>query len=165
MGSPELHSTGLSLTVIATGLIIALTTFPSGLYARILQEPAVPPNAIVINLDRDGAVRLDKEQIEFSQLMDRLHDIAATRSDKTVVIVAAANVAFKELVRAVEAVREAGIDRVGILKAQPDGLIRESLPPIGAAVLSVDRSGVIRLDGKKVKLREISSQLQRLFKR
>ena len=97
--------------------------------------------------------------------MDRLHDIAATRSDNTVVIVAASKVAFKALVRTVETVREAGIDRVGILKSQEDGSIRESLPPIGAAVLTVDRSGVIHLDGKKVKLNEISSQLQRLFKR
>src|SRR5262249_57676797 len=80
-------------------------------------------------------------------------------------IVAATSVALKKLVRTVEAVREAGTDRVGILKAQPDGSVRESLPPLGATVLSVDRSGVIRLDGKKMKITEVASHLQKLFKR
>jgi biopolymer transport protein ExbD len=73
-------------------------------------------------------------------------------------------VAFQELVRTVETVREAGIERVGIVKAQ-GGSIRESLPPTGATVLSVDHSGVVRLDGKKMKVSNVSSQLQRLFKR
>jgi biopolymer transport protein ExbD len=55
---------------------------------------------------------------------------------------AAAGVAFQELVRTVE-----------------------TLPPTGATVLSMDHSGVVRLDGKKVKVSDVSSHLQRLFRR
>jgi biopolymer transport protein ExbD len=123
----------------------------------------IPPGAIVINLDTSGALRIDQESTDSSKLTDRLRSIAT--SDATVVILAAADVAYKELVSTVEKVREAGIDHVGILKAQPGGSVRESLPPIGATVLSVDRTGVVRLDGKKTKPTELTPRLKKLFNR
>jgi len=122
----------------------------------------IPQGAIVINLDANGALRLDQQHMELAALGERLHNEG---SDATVVIVAAPDVGFKALVTTVETVRGAGIERVGILKAQADGSVRESLPPVGATILSVDRSGVIRLDGHKTKLSNIASQLQKVFKR
>ena len=65
----------------------------------------------------------------------------------------------------VETVRAAGIERVGILKSKQGGSASLSQPPLGATVLSVDRAGVVRLDGKKMKLREVGSQLRKLFTR
>ena len=73
--------------------------------------------------------------------------------------------AFKDLVTTVEIVRGAGIEHVGILKAEADGSVKESLPPVGATILSVDRSGVIRLDGHKTKLSNLHGQFQKVFKR
>ena len=78
---------------------------------------------------------------------------------------AAADVAFKELVNTVEAVRGAAIERVGILTNEKDGSIKESLPPAGATLLSVDRSGILRMDGKKMKVKDVAAQLQKQFKR
>ena len=153
-----MNQTNLRFTILAVTLTLLTAT------ALRAQQQAVPENAIVINLDRTGSLRLNQEQIAFSNLVPRLHEITATPSDSTVVIVGAANVAFKELVKTLETVRLAGIDRVGILKSQPDGSIRESLPPLGATLLRVDRSGEVRLNGKKTKVRNISSQLQKVFK-
>jgi biopolymer transport protein ExbD len=146
--------------------VAVLTTLPGRLQAQApQQQPAIPEGAVVIDLDTNGAVHLDQQPIEFSNLTARLQDISKTRSETTVVIVAAANVSFKNLVSTVEAVREAGIERVGILKSQAEGPVKESLPPAGATVLSVDRSGVVRVNGKKVKLTEVASELQKQFKR
>jgi biopolymer transport protein ExbD len=153
---------GVTLTLVT---VVVLTVFPNRAHGQGLQQAPIPQGAVVINLDANGGLRLDQERIESSILIDRLHDISATRRDTTVVIVAAPSVPFKKLISTVEAVREGGIDRVGILKAQPDGPVRVSLPPLGAMVLSVDRSGVIRLDGKKMKITDVASQLQKLFKR
>jgi biopolymer transport protein ExbD len=155
MKSPNLRSRVPALTF--TTMIIAIVctaNVPNPLYGRAPQQSAIPQGAVVINLDRNGSLHIDQEQVEFS----------ATPNETTVVIVAAADVAFRELVRTVETVREAGVERVGILKVE-GGAIRESLPPSGATVLSVDHSGVVRLDGKKMKVSDVASQLQRLFRR
>jgi len=159
---PWSNLSGVTLTLVT---VAVFTMFPNRAHGQGLQQAPIPQGAVVINLDVNGGLRLDQERIESSNLIDRLHDISATRRDTTVVIVAAPSVPFKKLVSTVEAVREGGIDRVGILKAQPDGPVRVSLPPLGATVLSVDRSGVIRLDGKKMKITDVASQLQKLFKR
>ena len=164
MKSPCLWSnlSGVTLTLVT---VAVLTMFPNRAHGQGLQQAPIPQGAVVINLDANGGLRLDQDRIESSNLIDRLHDISENRRDTTVVIVAAPSVPFKKLVSTVEGVREGGIDRLGILKAQPDGPIRVSLPPLGATVLSVDRSGVIRLDGKKMTITDVASQLQKLFKR
>jgi len=165
MKSLNLRSTVLGLTLTAIVIAAVCTaTVAEPLSESAHQQSAIPQGAVVINLDRNGSLRIDQEQVEFLGLIDRIHEVSATPKDTTVVIVAAADVAFKELVRTVETVREAGVERVGILKAQ-GGSIRESLPPKGATVLSVDHSGVVRLDGKKTKVRDVTSQLQNLFRR
>jgi len=151
MTSPTLRSTLFTLL---------LSAILPNVYGQASQA-VIPQGAIIINLDRDGALRLDEQRMDLAALGERLQNAG---SDATVVV-AAPNAAFKDLVTTVETVRGAGIERVGILKAQPDGSVRESLPPVGATILSVDRSDVIRLDGHKTKLRQISSQLQKVFKR
>lgn len=148
-------------SVIFAIVLTALTAFQCRLDAQRPEE--IPQNAIVINLDKSGALRLDQEKIERVRLSDRLHDMAMDGKD-TVVVVAARDVAFTDVATTVEVVRSAGIDRVGILMAQPGGSIRETLPPVGATLLSMDRSGVVRLNGKKTKVGDVASSLQKLFK-
>jgi len=143
-------------------ITLAFTIFPGTVHS---QQPSIPEGAVVVNLDMNGSVRLDQEPIDASRLADRLHDISITRNQPSVVIVAAANVPFKELVNTVETVRQAGIERVGILKSEEAGPVKQTLPPAGATVLSVDRSRVIRLDGKKTKISDIGPRLRNVFKR
>jgi biopolymer transport protein ExbD len=147
--------------VIFAIVLTALTAFQCRLDAQRPEE--IPQNAIVINLDKSGALCLDQEKIERLRLSDRLHDMAMDGKD-TVVVVAARDVAFTDVATTVGEIRSAGIDRVGILKAQPGGSIRETLPPVGATLLSMDRSGVVRLNGKKTKVGDVASSLQKLFK-
>lgn len=151
------------LAVFAPAIIATMLCAPPlGLYAQV---PGIPQDAIVINLDTNGTLRLDQQQIDLRSLPDRLRGLTATHSDAAVVIVAAADVAFKELVKVVETVRSAGIERVGILKSQPDSFINEALPPAGVTVLCVDRSAVVRLDGKIMKLNGLAAQLRKVYKR
>jgi biopolymer transport protein ExbD len=146
-----------------TVILAVIAAIAPALYGQVLQ-PAIPQNAIVINLDSRGSLHVDQEQITPSALTDRVRDIAAARNEGTAVVIAAANTSYTDVVSAVEAVRAAGIERVGILKSQADRGVKESLPPFGATVLSLDRSGVLRLDGKKMKAADIPSRLQKVFR-
>jgi biopolymer transport protein ExbD len=146
-----------------TVILAVISAIVPSLYGQVVQ-PAIPQNAIVINLDSRGTLRVDQEQITPSALTDRVRSIAAARNEGTAVVIAAAKVSYTDVVSAVEAVRAAGIERVGILKSQADGAVRESLPPFGATVVSLDRRGVLRLDGKKMKAADIPSRLQKLFR-
>ena len=146
-----------------TVTLAVIAAIAPSLYGQVVQ-PAIPQNAIVINLDSRGSLRIDQEQITLSALTDRVRSIAAARNEGTAVVIAAANVSYTDVVSAVEAVRAAGIERVGILKSQADGAVRESLPLFGATVLSLDRRGVLRLDGKKMKTADIPSRLQKVFR-
>src|SRR5215813_6863692 len=105
MKSPNLRSIVLTLKLTTIGIALVCTaTFPVPVYGRAPQQSAIPQGAVVINLDRNGSLHIDQEEVEFSGLIDRIHKISVTPSDTTVVIVAASDVAFQELVRTVETV-------------------------------------------------------------
>jgi biopolymer transport protein ExbD len=150
----------ITASLRSTLFTLLVTIISHNGYGQTPQAP-IPQGAIVVNLDANSALRLDQQRMDLNTLSDRLHN---TPSGATVVVVAAPSVAFKELVTIVDTVRAAGIERVGILKAQADRSVKESLPPLGATVLTVDRSGVIKVDGHKTKLSNIASQLQKAFK-
>src|SRR5215469_4740778 len=99
MTSPTLRSTMFTL------LLSAIVPNVYGQAPQIV----IPQGAIVINLDANGALRLDQQHMELAALGERLHNEG---SDATVVIVAAPDVGFKALVTTVETVRGAGIECV-----------------------------------------------------
>lgn len=146
-------------SAIALLTFSALVNLPGALCA-VIPQAEIPQDATIVNVDGDGNLQFNSESMEFAALADHLRDFANSNQEKTVVVVAAVNAPFKVVVRVVDAARAFGIEHVGILRGQSDGSVRMSLPPMGATVLSVDRSGIVRLDGKKIKIKDISSHLK-----
>jgi biopolymer transport protein ExbD len=147
-------------------LILVLLAFllpATRLHARMAQQE-IPPDALVINVDENGAIRLQQDPVEFSELADRIRQASTTRKVDVAVIVTAPAVAFRDVVRLFEVTKAAGIERVGIMQSGSSAS-RQTLVPPNATLLSVDRTGVIRLNGERITLRTVSSRLQQIFRR
>jgi hypothetical protein len=69
-----------------------------------------------------------------------------------------------DVVRLFEVTKAAGIERVGIMQSGSSAS-RQTLVPPNATLLSVDRTGVLRLNGERITLRTVSSRLQQIFRR
>jgi biopolymer transport protein ExbD len=147
-------------------LILVLLAFllpATRLHARMAQQE-IPPDALVINVDENGAIRLQQDPVEFFELADRIRQASTTRKVDVAVIVTAPAVAFRDVVRLFEVTKAAGIERVGIMQSGSSAS-RQTLVPPNATLLSVDRTGVIRLNGERITLRTVSSRLQQIFRR
>ena len=113
---------------------------------------------------RNGFLRLDQQEIEFTRVVDRLRETASGRKDATVTIVAEAEAPFRDVVRLVDAARSVGVNRVGILRSTATSAAPRVLVPQGGVVLVVDRNRVLRLNGKGSKLNRVRPELERIFK-
>jgi biopolymer transport protein ExbD len=129
-----------------------------------MAQQEIPPDALVINVDENGAIRLQQDPVEFFELADRIRQASTTRKVDVAVIVTAPAVAFRDVVRLFEVTKAAGIERVGIMQSGSSAS-RQTLVPPNATLLSVDRTGVIRLNGERITLRTVSSRLQQIFRR
>jgi biopolymer transport protein ExbD len=137
---------------------------PALMSSPVTGQTEIPANAIVVRIEGNGALRLNQEAVEYAGLSERLRAISTATTDQAVVVVSPGDADFQQVVRIIEAAKAAGIERIGILKSQPQGPTKLSRPPGNATVLSLDRAGVLRLDGRKINVRDIRSQLQRILK-
>jgi biopolymer transport protein TolR len=81
------------------------------------------PDAVVLSVMRDGQMFLGSESVTSESLVRRILGTMATRADKTVFIRADARARYGFLVAAVDDLRSAGVDQLGLLTEQ-----RSSIP-------------------------------------
>ena len=129
-----------------------------------MAQQEIPPDALIINVDENGTIRLQQDPVEFSALADRIRQASTTRKVDAAVIVTAPAVAFRDVVRVVEVTRAASVERVGIVQSG-QAATRQTFVPPNATLLSLDRTGVLRLNGERITLRTVSSRLQQIFRR
>jgi biopolymer transport protein ExbD/biopolymer transport protein TolR len=72
-------------------------------------------DAIVVAVTRDGGVFLGQDHVATSELGAKVRDKLADRPGKTIYIRADARAQFRAVEDAIDAVRTAGIDEVGLL--------------------------------------------------
>ena len=84
----------------------------------IAMEDADKEDAVLIAVERDGAVYFDTEKIPADQLTAKVADKIANKADKKVFIKADARARYKMVVDVVDNVRGAGVDQVGLLTEQ-----------------------------------------------
>jgi len=72
-------------------------------------------DAVLVAVTRDGRIYLGSDQIALEQLTDKVRDKISSRVDKTVYIKADARAKFEQVVKAVDEVRSAGVDQLGLL--------------------------------------------------
>jgi biopolymer transport protein ExbD len=85
-----------------------------------VDNPADLPNAdkddaVLLGVTRDGSIYLGNTKISFDQITNQVKDALGNRPDKTVFIRSDARAKYGDVVRAVDEVRSAGVDNVGLL--------------------------------------------------
>ena len=91
-------------------------------------------DAIILAVTRDGKMYLGSKQIQLSEITTAVKDQIANRLDKTVFVRSDARAKYGDVVKAVDEVRSAGVDNLGLLteKNQKGGTAPPP-PPSGAA--------------------------------
>jgi biopolymer transport protein ExbD len=72
-------------------------------------------DAIIIAVTRDGSLFLGSSRITLDDITNRVKDLLANRLDKTVFVRSDARAKYGEVVKAVDEVRAAGVDNLGLL--------------------------------------------------
>ena len=90
-------------------------------------------DAIILAVTRDGKMYLGSKQIALSEITNSVKDQIANRLDKTVFVRSDARAKYGDVVKAVDEVRSAGVDNLGLLteKNQKGGAAPP--PPPGTA--------------------------------
>jgi biopolymer transport protein TolR len=76
------------------------------------------PDALILSVMRDGRMFLGSESVSSETLPQRVRDQVVNRANKTVYVRADARARYGSLVEAVDALRSAGIDHLGMLTEQ-----------------------------------------------
>jgi biopolymer transport protein ExbD/biopolymer transport protein TolR len=96
--------------------------------ARDLQD-ADKDDAIIIAVSRDGKLYLGTTQIELNDITTRVKDLIANRLDKTVFVRSDARAKYGDVVKAVDEVRSAGVDHLGLLTEKNRSKGSATAPP------------------------------------
>lgn len=81
----------------------------------ITMEAADKEDAIVVAVTRDGKTFLGSEPIPVEVLPSKVKDLLMTRVDKTVYVKSDARARYEKVTEAVDNLRGAGVDQVGLL--------------------------------------------------
>jgi biopolymer transport protein ExbD/biopolymer transport protein TolR len=96
--------------------------------ARTSNPVAMPdagrPDAVILSVMRDGKMFLGSKSVTGESLVRRILGTMATRADKTVFIRADARARYGALVDAVDDLRSAGVDQLGLLTEQKVSMTR-----------------------------------------
>jgi biopolymer transport protein TolR len=71
--------------------------------------------SVVVSVDKNGRVFIDKEEIPAGDLRKRLSTLFATRAKKEVFLKADAGVPYGEVVRTMADIKGAGVERLGMV--------------------------------------------------
>jgi biopolymer transport protein ExbD len=86
-------------------------------------------DAILIAVTRDGRYLLGTTQISLDDITNKVKDLLANRLDKTVFVKSDARAKYGEVVKAVDEVRSAGVDNLGLLTDKLDTGRKAPPPP------------------------------------
>jgi biopolymer transport protein TolR len=71
--------------------------------------------SVVVSVDKNGKIFIDKEEVPSGELQGRLSTLFATRTKKEVFLKADAGVPYGEVVRTMADIKGAGIERLGMV--------------------------------------------------
>src|SRR5271154_2437232 len=88
-------------------------------------------DAIIIAVTRDGNLYLGSSKIQLDEITSKVKDLIANRLDKTVFVRSDSRAKYGDVVKAVDEVRAAGVDHLGLLteKIHPKSPTAPPPPP------------------------------------
>jgi biopolymer transport protein ExbD len=81
-------------------------------------SPPPPPNqdrTVVVQIEKDGSMKINQDPIKESALQDRLVQIFSTRAERVVFIRGDKELEFEPVARAIDIAKGAGIDKIGLM--------------------------------------------------
>ncbi|MCC6367975.1 MAG: biopolymer transporter ExbD [Bryobacterales bacterium] len=120
----------INMTPLIDVLLVLLIIFmvitpltPKGLETLVPQPP--PPNApppppgqdrtVVIIINKDRSMMLNTEPIQEDRLGSRLEEVFKTRAERVVFVKGDPDLEFRDVARAIDIAKGAGIDKVGLM--------------------------------------------------
>jgi biopolymer transport protein TolR len=79
------------------------------------------PNQLVLDIDPNGQVTINKQPVNWDELPLRIRDIFETRSDKTIFLRAAPTLKYGQVVAILDVAKGNGVERVGIVPPDQTG--------------------------------------------
>ena len=116
------------LLVLIIIFMVITPTVPTGL-PSLVPQPSLPkpeppnPHTIVVQVMQDGKLMINQEQSDWSALGPRLSDIFKERAEKVAFVKGAAEIPFAQVARAIDVMRGAGINHVGLIT--PGAMLKE----------------------------------------
>jgi len=88
-------------------------------------------DAVIIGITRDGRTYLGREEIGLDQITNVVKDQLSNRLDKTVYVRSDQRAKYGDVVKAVDEVRSAGVENLGLLTEKPQSNTTAPPPPTG----------------------------------
>jgi biopolymer transport protein ExbD/biopolymer transport protein TolR len=90
-------------------------------------------DAVILAVTRDGKMYLGSKQVVLAEITTAVKDQIANRLDKTVFVRSDARAKYGDVVKAVDEVRSAGVDNLGLLTEKNQAKGAAPPPPPGAS--------------------------------
>jgi len=121
------YQAGINITPMIDVLLVLLILFlviqPALTKGIDVQVPALeeggpegePPDQIVLHVGEGPSFTLNRIPVEEAQLVARLRSVFEARPRKVIFISGDGSVAYGDMIRAMDAIREAGIEVIGLV--------------------------------------------------
>lgn len=117
----DINVTPLIDVLLVLLIIFMVVTPQTGLDVRLAERgeaTAAGPSAIVLEMDEEGELTLDRKRVSREELPAKLREILAGRDDRTLWFRGSEKRKYRDIVSVLDAAKGCGVKRVGIVPAR-----------------------------------------------
>ena len=112
--------------VVLVLLLVFMVTAPMmsrGIDVRlpVANQPQIPPqDRITVSVNAEGRIYVSNQPVNIALLEDRLRGMTSGSADPVVYLAADESLRYSEVIRVVDHIKRAGIDRIGFVYVLPE---------------------------------------------